>query len=114
MLPPETTLLEDDCCELFLDLLLDGFIKSNPLVNPEFILHTDGSSIVEEGMRKLGWAWAVTTMDNVIMTGTLDLRKADVHFMSDTMLNYCIQLSNAVGEADIPMDTCHSLQGCPF
>ena len=88
------------------------------------------------------------------LPGMLDLKKADFHLMSDTMLNYCTQLSNAVGEAarqvreawgikhegghdmrakmgtslssfahkevsskssgNIMMDTCHSLQGCPF
>jgi hypothetical protein len=49
--------------------LSDGFTKSNLLENPEFILCTDGSSIVEGSVRKAGWA--VTTMDNVIVTGTL-------------------------------------------
>jgi hypothetical protein len=46
-----------------------GFTKWHLLENPEFISHTDGSSIVEGGVRKAGWA--VPTMDNVIVTGTL-------------------------------------------
>ena len=49
--------------------LSDGFTKSHPLENPEFMFYKDGSSIVERGVRKAGWA--VTTMDNVIVTGTL-------------------------------------------
>ena len=69
VLSPDTTLLEHDCCELVLDQLSDGFIKSNPLENADFILYTDCSSIVEGCVRKAGWA--VTTMDNVIVTGTL-------------------------------------------
>ena len=44
--------------------------------------------------------FGVVTGRLMSLPGTLDLRKADVHFMSDTMLNYGIQLSNAVGEAD--------------
>jgi hypothetical protein len=39
------------------------------LENSVFIFYTDGSSTVEEGVRKAGWT--VTTMHNVIVTGTL-------------------------------------------
>ena len=38
----------------------------------------------------------VITGRSMSLPGTLDLRKADVNFMSDTMLNYCRQLFNAV------------------
>ena len=41
--------------------------------NPEFVLYTDGSSIVKGGVREAVWS---ATMDNVKVTGTLDLRKA--------------------------------------
>lgn len=52
-----------------MDQLFDGFIKSHLLENPEFILYTDSSSIVEGGVRNA--SWAVTTMDNVKVTGML-------------------------------------------
>lgn len=45
-------------------------------------------------------AFEVATGRPMSLPGMLDLRKADIHFMSDTMLNYCIQFSNAVGEAE--------------
>lgn len=34
------------------------------------------------------------------LPGTIDLRKADVHLVSDALLNYCIELTEAVKSAE--------------
>ncbi|KAL2103890.1 hypothetical protein ACEWY4_000758 [Coilia grayii] len=44
--------------------------------------------------------YEVITGRPMSLPGTIDLRKADVHLVSDALLNYCIQLSEAVNTAE--------------
>ena len=70
--PTDATNEEDDhVCEDLIALMdQEHFVKEDPLHNPELVLYTDGSSLVEDGIRGAGWA--VTTEHEVLETGSMD------------------------------------------
>ena len=66
-----TNEVEDHVCEDLVTLMEEGhFVKEDPLHNPDLVLFTDGSSLVENGIRGAGYA--VTTEHDVLESGSMD------------------------------------------
>ncbi|CAL8255085.1 unnamed protein product [Boreogadus saida] len=63
-----TNEVDDHVCEDLVTLMEEGhFVKEDPLHNPDLVLFTDGSSLVENGIRGAGYA--VTTEHDVLESG---------------------------------------------
>lgn len=61
---------EDHQCEDLVELMSQVHpVQEDPLENPDLILYTDGSSLVEDGIRGAGWA--VTTEFDVLASGSM-------------------------------------------
>uniref|UniRef100_UPI00398EF7C7 uncharacterized protein isoform X1 n=1 Tax=Pristiophorus japonicus TaxID=55135 RepID=UPI00398EF7C7 len=60
---------EHDCVEILKETEEAALAAEEPLHNPDLILFTDGSSFVDNGTRKAGWA--VTTLYEVVAKGCL-------------------------------------------
>lgn len=58
-----------DCAEIVQTLSIDEHLDNVPIQNPDLILYTDGSSFVDNGERKAGWA--VTTDSEILASGAL-------------------------------------------
>ncbi|XP_076118486.1 retrovirus-related Pol polyprotein from transposon 412 [Alosa pseudoharengus] len=68
--PTDTDGTEDHRCEDLVALLEQEHpVKEEPLQNPDVVLFTDGSSLVEDGIRGAGWA--VTTEHEVLASDSM-------------------------------------------